>query len=182
MGGILGFYSFLSPYFLSLRWIQMNLKWWPKDNYSKIKHSTFGVICHSDCTPLLLSKSGSKSLLCYQGLFVVLFILEYSVSYLINLENATEASCRRIVELYLPREKYPDDCIKYIWIYIIWKSNEDVNFTTGKKKQLVTCARALLLSWAASSVWSTQKPGMKAARGGWNVLSCSPPQWHWQNF
>lgn len=56
-----------------------------------------------------------------------------SVSTLINLENATEIFCRKTVELYLPREKDPDDCIKYVWIYIIWRSNQNVNFTTGEK-------------------------------------------------
>ena len=69
-----------------------------------------------------------------------------SVSTPINLENITETSCRETVELYLPREKDPDDCIKYVWIYIIWRNNQNLNFTTGQKRQLVTCAWALLSS------------------------------------
>lgn len=42
-----------------------------------------------------------------------------SVSPLINLGKATDVSCRKRVELYLPREEDPDDCVKDVWIYII---------------------------------------------------------------
>lgn len=54
----------------------------------------------------------------------------------INLKNATETSCRKIAELYLPREEDPGDCIKYVWIYIIWRNNQNVNFIIGKKNRI----------------------------------------------
>lgn len=73
-----------------------------------------------------------------------------SVSTPINLENATETSCRKTAELYLPREKDPDDCIKYVWIYIIWRSNQNVNFTTGEKAIGYMCMGPAELLGAAS--------------------------------
>lgn len=49
-------------------------------------------------------------------------------------------------QLNLPREKDPDDCIKYVWVYIIWKSNQNVNFTRSEKSNWFH-VQAPLLSW-----------------------------------
>lgn len=85
-----------------------------------------------------------------------------SVPPLIYLENATEASCKITVELYLPREKDPDDCIKYVWIYIIWRSNQNVNFTTGNKTIGYMC-------WGPAALLG---PPPSEAHGHWNGSSC----------
>lgn len=97
------------------------------------------------------------------------------LSPLINLEYVTEDSCRKTVELYLPREKDPDDCIKYVWINIIWRSNQNVNFTTGKKSNWLHVPGFCCSPGVTPSIWSSWKPGRKtAAGGGWNVLFCGP--------
>lgn len=78
----------------------------PRSKKFERNYLALSVICRADSIPLLLPESGSLARVTWYVSYARKLL---SLSPLTHSVNATETSHRKTSELYLPREKDPDD-------------------------------------------------------------------------
>lgn len=130
----------------------------PTDSPSQLTYATSNVICHVVSGPFFYSRVETSNYFANKDRLVCIKLGEGSVCFSSPKRGKCYMQPHAGKQLNLPREKDPDDRIEYVWVYIIWKSNQNVNFTGSEKSNWFHVHGPRSSPGAAPSTWSARRP------------------------